>query len=123
MTLSQHEWPRWCELMVIAAVLGYFALSPGLPDFPLCPFRYFFGWNCPTCGTTRSVWAVLHGNLVAAWRFNPLGFVVVVALCRRLATLLLPEARWIRLANNDVPTIVLLVLFFALGYARLCHVL
>ncbi len=122
MSFSQREWRRWCELLLLAAILGYFAVSPALPDFPLCPFRHFLGSSCPTCGTTRSVWAILHGNFAAAWGFNPIGFVVVVALIRRLPTLLLPKVRWIQIANGDVPNVLLLAAFFALGYAQLCHV-
>jgi len=117
------RWPIWYELLFISAILTYFAASSTILDFPLCPFRYFYGHCCPTCGTTRSVWATLHGNFTTAWKFNPLGFIVVIALFRRLATLLLPGSRWIQAANADPPSLLLLAAFFALGYARWFHVL
>jgi hypothetical protein len=36
-----------------------------------CPFRLLTGWNCPLCGGTRMGGALLHGDLAAAWSFNP----------------------------------------------------
>ena len=32
------------------------------------------GWPCPTCGTTRCLQLVLHGNLAGAFRMQPLLF-------------------------------------------------
>ncbi len=116
-------WRLWCELLLIAAIITYFAASTTICDVPLCPFRHFLGWSCPTCGTTRSVWAILHGNFAAAWGFNPLGFIVVIALVRRSAALLRSKSRWVQMANADLPSLVLLVAFFVLGYARFVHVL
>lgn len=117
------RWQFWCELLFLGALIAYFAATSVIVDVPLCPFRHFLGCPCPTCGTTRSVWSILHGNLAAAWGCNPIGFIVVIALFRRLVTLLLPKFRWIQIANADLPTLLLLVAFFALGYARMFHVL
>lgn len=54
-----------------------------------CPFRLLTGWDCPGCGTTRAASAVLHGEFVAAFRYNALalvtcGLLVVWAVGRRL---------------------------------------
>ena len=68
------------------------------------------------------MWAILHGNLAAAWGFNPIGFIVVIALVRRSAALLWSKSRWVQMANADLPSLVLLVAFFVLGYARFVHV-
>lgn len=43
----------------------------GLP----CPFRVVTGWECPLCGGTRMGAALLHGDIVAAFAFNPLALV------------------------------------------------
>lgn len=45
--------------------------------FP-CPFRAVTGWDCPFCGGTRLGSALLHGELAAAFAFNPLVFVSLV---------------------------------------------
>ena len=40
-----------------------------------CPFRTLTGWDCPFCGGTRLGSALLHGDVVAAFWFNPVVFV------------------------------------------------
>ena len=46
-------------------------LSLGLP-WPQCWVRHVLGIPCPTCGSTRSALALLHGHLGQAFQFNPL---------------------------------------------------
>lgn len=50
---------------------------------PPCPFYNTFHLYCPACGNTRSVTALLHGNLLQAIHFNisPLifGFFIILA--------------------------------------------
>ena len=55
------------------AALG--AEAPGV-----CIFHAATGAPCPACGTTRSVAALLAGDLRAAWDWNPLGFLATSAL-------------------------------------------
>ena len=45
--------------------------------FP-CPFRAVTGWECPLCGGTRLGAALLHGDVAAAFGFNPVVFVSLV---------------------------------------------
>jgi hypothetical protein len=45
-----------------------------------CPFRALTGWDCPFCGGTRLGSALLHGDVVAAFWFNPAVFVGLVLL-------------------------------------------
>src|SRR5262245_29390375 len=42
-----------------------------LPE--LCTFRRFVGLDCPGCGLTRSFISLAHGDLAAAWSYNPAG--------------------------------------------------
>ena len=37
-----------------------------------CPIHESTGIYCPGCGSTRAIDAVFHGDMVSAWRFNPL---------------------------------------------------
>ena len=61
----------WSTLTVGAIAL--FVLEPGKSPFlPGCPFRALTGFTCPGCGTTRALHQLLHGNLLAAFQFNPL---------------------------------------------------
>lgn len=64
---------------VAASGLGlsavYAQTGLGLP----CPFRALTGWWCPLCGGTRMGAALLHGDVVAAFWFNPLALVGLLA--------------------------------------------
>jgi hypothetical protein len=45
-----------------------------------CPFLALTGWQCPFCGGTRMGAALLHGDLAAAYAFNPLVLVALTGL-------------------------------------------
>ncbi|MGB9180269.1 MAG: DUF2752 domain-containing protein [Pyrinomonadaceae bacterium] len=60
-------------LATLAALLFlhlYNPVSSGL--YPPCPFHALTGLHCPGCGTLRGLHQLLHGNLAAAFAFNPL---------------------------------------------------
>jgi Protein of unknown function (DUF2752) len=54
-------------------------LMLGLP-WPRCLFLNLTGHPCLTCGATRAGIQFFHGNLLAAWRWNPLAFAVFCGL-------------------------------------------
>jgi hypothetical protein len=47
--------------------------------YPACPIREFFGIDCPGCGATRALAALLHGHLLDALRLNAL-FVLLLPI-------------------------------------------
>jgi hypothetical protein len=51
--------------------------GPGAGWLPGCLFHRMTGLDCPGCGMTRAAHATLHGDLAAAFRFNPLGMVLL----------------------------------------------
>ena len=53
-------------------------VSAVLPE--LCYYKRMFGSNCPGCGLTRAFIALAHGNLAAAWHYNPASLLVFVAV-------------------------------------------
>jgi hypothetical protein len=64
---------------VIGAGAVLFFFDPSTHGFyPVCLFHKLTGWNCPGCGGTRSVYALLHGNCALALKDNAL-FVVLLA--------------------------------------------
>src|SRR5262245_9588196 len=90
--------PRWWagRRAPIWAALGFVALTAGVQlaarwqiPFPPCLLRKFTGIPCPTCGCTRSLLAWSHFDLAAAFRFNPLFFVVCLGLLAWLGLWLL----------------------------------
>ena len=54
----------------------YASTGVGLP----CPFRMVTGWNCPLCGGTRMGDALLHLDIGAAFGYNPMALVGLVAV-------------------------------------------
>src|SRR5512136_624887 len=85
---------RWVEVTLILGVLVYFFLAQMPPSLLSCPFLSITGHECPTCGTTRSLWNILHGNLSKAWHLNPVGYCVLVVLIRRICVLLFMDRRF-----------------------------
>lgn len=46
----------------------------------VCLFKHATSIPCPSCGSTRSVLHILHGDLRGGLYWNPLGFVLLVGL-------------------------------------------
>jgi len=49
--------------------------------FPPCPFHAVTGLYCPGCGSLRALHHLLHGDLAAAVRLNPLMVLSIPILC------------------------------------------
>jgi len=83
----------------VAAIL-LFHVRPGTsPLYPPCAFHVLTGLYCPGCGSTRALYALLHGRPGEALAMNPLLLVVLAwfaylggyYLVRRRAS---PMLRW-----------------------------
>ena len=58
-------------LLVIGAV--YYALDPSASGlFPRCVFLSMTGYKCPGCGSQRAIHALLHGDVLGAFKYNAL---------------------------------------------------
>lgn len=51
-----------------------------LPVLRVCPVRTITGLPCPSCGATRAAGALLEGDLLGAFSFNPLAALAGVVL-------------------------------------------
>jgi hypothetical protein len=75
-------------LLSLGLVLGYLWLLYSLKNNPeasdehsgVCLFRYVTGIPCPSCGSTRSVISLLHGQFIQALLINPLGILVALIM-------------------------------------------
>ncbi|MBW0016546.1 MAG: DUF2752 domain-containing protein [Mycobacterium sp.] len=69
--------------VLLAGTLGYIALEdPHKTDsaYPLCPFKWATGWNCPFCGGLRMTNDLLHLHLPAAINDNVFALVGIPLL-------------------------------------------
>ena len=86
-------------LAILAGALVLYLYDPASSAlFPACPFLTLTGWQCPGCGTTRALHALMHGNVGEAFRLNPLLFVAMGAIGAfwfRPALLMRPATAWI----------------------------
>jgi hypothetical protein len=75
-SLRLPPWPATtCYLVAIGVlILGYFF------DQSTCLWHAMTGLSCPGCGMIHAFLALGHGNVRAAWSFNPGSFVVLPIL-------------------------------------------
>jgi hypothetical protein len=82
--------PLACVVLAAAVLLRF---PPGQYSFyPQCPIYRYLHLQCPGCGSTRAVAALLHGHIAEAMRLNALTTVLapfaaiyaVVCYCRFL---------------------------------------
>lgn len=59
-----------CALVGTAILFWFDPSQHGF--YPRCIFHQVTGYLCPGCGALRAMHQLLHGNLAAAWHFNPL---------------------------------------------------
>jgi Protein of unknown function (DUF2752) len=73
-------------LLGILTISGYAYLGYSLfyshshSGITVCPIKLITGIPCPSCGTTRSVIALLKGHFTDAAYINPLGFLAATAM-------------------------------------------
>jgi hypothetical protein len=68
----------WVTLSVL--VLGFAAWmlreTRGVGWMPGCLFRKYTGIECPGCGMTRGTYAILHGEFIEGFLYNPVGMIL-----------------------------------------------
>ena len=75
-------------ILSIACVAGYIWLFYGFQSsattecssVEVCLVKQATDIPCPSCGSTRSVNSILHGDFSKAWFYNPLGFFVALVM-------------------------------------------
>ncbi len=58
---------------ILAVLLVSLLLDPTEVSYPSCLFKSITGYNCPTCGLTRSFYAMSHLNISEAFVFHLMG--------------------------------------------------
>lgn len=68
------------SLIAVAAAGAWilYMFPPGAGSFyPRCTFHALTGFLCPGCGTTHALHALVHGHVLAAFKYNPFLFAVM----------------------------------------------
>jgi hypothetical protein len=81
---------RFAGILLASALVGVtavvFFFNPATHTFyPVCEFHRLTGLNCPGCGMTRALYALLHGKILTALRDNSL-FILVLGTFTARAT-------------------------------------
>jgi hypothetical protein len=56
--------------IILTAALLFFFPPAQYHFYPQCPIHQYFHLDCPGCGATRALAALLHGHLLEALRLN-----------------------------------------------------
>ncbi|MHC1780938.1 MAG: DUF2752 domain-containing protein [Bacteroidales bacterium] len=77
-------------ILFFACLLGYgwlifntyfnYGAETGGEGIGICPIKIVTGFPCPSCGSTRSVMHIFHGEIRDALRTNPIGFILFLGL-------------------------------------------
>lgn len=70
---------------LIVTSLLYFYAPEQHRFYPRCLLNQTTGLECPGCGTLRAAHELLHGNVAAAFKLNPLFLVVLLPFLSWLA--------------------------------------
>jgi hypothetical protein len=87
---SRYRWGLVIAAMLTLGAGGIclYAFDPlGSGVYPICPFHAVTGLHCPGCGTGRALHELLHGNVLAALRLNPLAMVLLPPLAYGMLSL------------------------------------
>ncbi len=106
---------RWLKIHIpiLCAGICYFAVLQMLDA--TCLILHFTGFICPTCGVTRALVSLAHGDLQGYVAYHPL------ALFLLLAVLWLCHRRFMRKKwPGDILAYAILVLNFVFYIIRLC---
>jgi hypothetical protein len=115
-SLHKKDWVVLAGIPVLFFI-AYFYNDLPLNGFEFCAVKRFLDIPCPGCGLTRSFAQLVHGNLVAALKFNIFGpilaIIFIYIFIRRLLGLLLKRPVPALLTTNQryYVTIAFIVLF------------
>jgi Protein of unknown function (DUF2752) len=102
----------------IGAGAVVFFFNPSTHGFyPVCTFHALTGLNCPGCGMTRALYALLHGNFPAALKDNALLVLALLVLAVKGGYFILRKLKNQPAMFNLSPKLLWLLLALAVAFA------
>ena len=109
-------------LGAILSILYFFAPTE-YPFYPRCLLHSMTGLSCPGCGSLRAMHKLLHGEVAAAFQFNPLFLVSLpIVACALLAQVVRFRTGRIMFASFQRPVWIWLLLAIILAFGILRNV-
>lgn len=69
-----------CMAGYIWLVFSYHRNTANHSDFGVCMFKQVTNIPCPSCGSTRAVLAMVHGDVLGSLTWNPFGVIILLIL-------------------------------------------
>ena len=69
-----------CAIGYCWIMLSFFWSASDDNDAGVCLFKHFTGIPCPSCGSTRSVLSIIHGDFSGSLALNPFGVILMLIL-------------------------------------------
>ncbi|RZJ68509.1 MAG: DUF2752 domain-containing protein [Flavobacterium sp.] len=66
----------WACLAGYLYLFVYLFVIPADLGIGVCIFKHITGIPCPSCGSTRAVKALLHGDIIGSLGLNPIGLLL-----------------------------------------------
>ena len=85
MSLSRNRFYQYLSLACLVgygwlALVGQLEPEKVAVKYDVCMIRHFLHFPCPSCGSTRSVLSLLHGDIAGGLYWNPLGLLIFAVL-------------------------------------------
>ncbi|HEX3718844.1 MAG TPA: DUF2752 domain-containing protein [Verrucomicrobiae bacterium] len=120
--VSRVLWVGAGLAVIIAGAAVLFFFDPETAGFyPVCGIHQLTGLQCPGCGSLRALHQLTHGNIAAAWHFNPLLVALLPIgfwLGLRAAALWVFGWRWPGIINKPIVGWAIVVVAIVFGIAR-----
>ncbi len=68
------------SIIVILTMIFLFVHSPFISLTPNCFWKENFNVSCPSCGSTRCIISLVHGDFFSAFLYNPFLFILIIYL-------------------------------------------
>jgi hypothetical protein len=85
MSLKRNQFYLFLSLACLVgyiwlALVGRLKPEEIASSYDVCLIRHFLHIPCPSCGSTRSVLALIQGDIAGGMYWNPLGFLILAFL-------------------------------------------